>query len=62
MQFNFYTESLKNMGGKKVLKKPRLPRPEEDDSLSAREDESAWSLDSPSIRGMESSEDGTDES
>ncbi|TNN42541.1 hypothetical protein EYF80_047256 [Liparis tanakae] len=36
--------------------------PEEDDSLSAREAESARSCDSPSIRGMESSEDGTDES
>lgn len=38
------------------------PSPEEDDSLSAREEESAWSCDSPSIRGMESSEEGTDES
>lgn len=39
-----------------------LPSPEEDDSLSAREEESAWSCDSPSIWGIESSEDGTDES
>lgn len=39
-----------------------LPSPDEDDSLSAREAESAWSCDSPSIRGMDSSDDGTDES
>lgn len=39
-----------------------LPSPEEDDSLSAREEESAWSCESPSIRGMESSEEGTEES
>lgn len=42
--------------------KKGLPSPEEDDSLSAKEEESAGSLDSPSIRGMESSEEGTDES
>lgn len=41
---------------------PVSPSPEEDDSLSAREEESAWSCDRPSIRGMESSEDGTEES
>lgn len=44
------------------LKPKRLPSPEEDDSLSAREEESAWSFDSPSIRGIDSSEEGTDES
>lgn len=38
------------------------PNPEEDDSLSAREAESAWSCDRPSNRGMDSSEEGTDES
>lgn len=38
------------------------PKPEEDDSLSAREEESTWSCDRPSISGMESSEDGTEES
>lgn len=38
------------------------PSPEEDDSLSAREEESAWSGDRPSMRGMDSSEEGTDES
>lgn len=38
------------------------PNPEEDDSLSAREEESTWSCDRPSISGMESSEDGTEES
>lgn len=47
---------------KKKKKKKRLPSPEEEDSLSAREEESAWSLDSPSIRGIDSSEEGTDES
>lgn len=43
-------------------KKIKLPSPDEDDSLSAREEESAWSFDSPSIRGIESSEEGTEES
>lgn len=38
------------------------PNPEEDDSLSAKEEESTWSCDRPSISGMESSEDGTEES
>lgn len=38
------------------------PKPEEEDSLSAREEESTWSCDRPSISGMESSEDGTEES
>lgn len=41
---------------------PPLPRPEEEDSLSATEQLSAWSCDSPSIKGMESSDEGTDES
>lgn len=39
-----------------------LPSPEEDDTLSVKEVESARSGESPSISGIDSSEDGTDES
>lgn len=38
------------------------PNPEEDDTLSVKEDESARSGESPSISGIDSSDDGTDES
>lgn len=38
------------------------PRPEEDDTLSVSEDVSVWSAESPSMRGRDSSEEGTDES
>lgn len=46
----------------RTLIKAASPNPEEDDSLSAKEEESTWSCDRPSISGMESSEDGTEES
>lgn len=38
------------------------PKPEEEDTLSASEELSAWSGESPSIRGMDSSDEGTEES
>lgn len=54
----------------KVVSAPRLkrfsacylPKPDDDDSLSASDEESACSWDSPSIKGMDSSEDGTEDS
>lgn len=39
-----------------------LPRPDEDDRLSVSEDVSVWSVESPSIRGRDNSDEGTDES
>lgn len=42
--------------------KVTLPRPEEEDTLSVREDVSVWSVESPSISGRDSSDEGTDES